>query len=77
MENPQGALEDRPHIDNVGLGNDSIFTPGDNNPTVRIHELIGLVFMTALSFTLLFSLLRSERRYRRLLEQSLEQCGKE
>jgi len=75
MDDQQSTMDDRPTIDDVSIGNDSIFTPGDNNPTIKVNEVVGLLFMTALAFTLLFSLLRSERRYRRLLEQSLEKCS--
>ncbi len=62
-------VEKKPGLANVSLGNDTVLTNGDNNPTVRLSDTVGLVFMTAMAFALFIALLRSQARNRKLLER--------
>ena len=65
-------MDDKARLDNISLGNNTKLNYGDNNPSVEVREVVGLVMMTIIAFSLLFAFMRSERRYRRLLEQMLE-----
>ena len=65
-------MDDKARLDNISLGNNTKLNYGDNNPSVEVRDIVGLVMMTIIAFSLLFAFMCSERRYRRLLEQMLE-----
>ncbi len=65
-------MEEKEALDNISLGNNSKLNYGDNNPSVEVRDVVGLVMMTFIAFALLFAYLRSEKRYRQLLERMLE-----